>query len=164
MDWTFVTIFGLPVLGVFMGLAVRLPPVLRFARSSPRKRAAVLAIAGLLSWLIAFEGWVSFLMRFVYLLGNRITDTYDPYPVNINDPAVLNELWLRQLSLWGKLGHVCFSANVAVCKVVDDLLVSLMYRDMPDTILRLVSILALGGALITMGVGWWQTRAKSPWQ
>ena len=150
-------------LGVLMGLAVRLPPVLRFARSSPRKRIAVVAFAGLLSWLLTFECWIGLKMVFSYVFFS--IEQYTPPSLrNFNNPtAVEIELWLRQLSLWGKLGDVCFTANLAACKVADAVF-NYPHQNPADSLFGEVTTLALVVALITMGVGWWQTRAKSPWQ
>ena len=151
---------GLLVLGVLMGLAVRLPPILRFARSSPRKRVEVVATLGLLSWLIEFEGWLGFMMFFYYWINGW--EQYAPALRNFNNPTgVVFELWLRQLSLWGELGHVCFSANLAACKVADRVFVNPMFRSPAGEVLGPVAIIALVVALIAMGLGWRFTRAKS---
>jgi hypothetical protein len=144
-------------------LAVRLPPLLRLARSSPRKRVEVVATLGFLIWLIEFEGLLGLMMNFSYWLGGWQWYAYSPSIKNFNNPtAVVIELWLRQLSLWGKLGHTCFSANVAACKVADAVFVSPIYRNPADEVLGWAAGFALVIALIAMGVGWWQTRAKSP--
>ena len=147
--------------GILLGLAVRLPPLLRLARSSPRKRIAVVAFAGLLSWLLAFEVWLGVYMVLAYVIFNGIDQNTPPALRNFNNPtAVEIELWLRQFNLWGKLGDVCFTANLAACKVADAVFNS-PHENPTYGVLIELAILALVGALITLGVGWRFTRAKS---